>query len=153
MREYGAHTWPLHHIVETCCNRHRPGQIALLIVPMAWTGRGRKIKLIIINYLSLEQVLVEMRQKNTQIPLQVKQMLLLKPKGNHRWFLQLAWCLEKHKLEATTIQSLIHYTCVVAGRGGCSGSVVLLGEHVSQRAGLSLQRWSWRRSDVLSQIH
>lgn len=39
--EDGAHTWPLHYIVEACGNRHRPGKIVLLAVSVVWEG-GRK---------------------------------------------------------------------------------------------------------------
>lgn len=42
-----------------------------------------------------------------------------------------------------------HDTCAVVGSSGCTGSVVVLGEHVSQRTGLSLQRWGRGGRDVL----
>lgn len=42
----------------------------------------------------------------------------------------------------------IKLTCIAVGRGGDAVGVVL-GEHVSQRAGVSLLSWSWRM-DVLS---
>lgn len=40
VREDGAHTWLLHHI-EACGDRHRPGKIVLLAVPVVCEG-GRK---------------------------------------------------------------------------------------------------------------
>lgn len=44
MGKDGAHTWSLHHIVEPCGDRYRPGEIAVLAVPVVWE-RGRKFKL------------------------------------------------------------------------------------------------------------
>lgn len=40
--EDGAHTRPLDHVVETRRDRHRPGEIALLAVPMIWKGGRMK---------------------------------------------------------------------------------------------------------------
>lgn len=42
--EDGAHTWPLHYVVEACGDRHRPGKTVLLAVPVV-CERGRKVSM------------------------------------------------------------------------------------------------------------
>lgn len=40
--EDGAHTWPLHYIVEACGYRHRPGKTVLITVSVVWEGRKKR---------------------------------------------------------------------------------------------------------------
>lgn len=42
VREDGAHTWPLHHVVEARGDRHGPGQAAVLAVFVVWEEKKKK---------------------------------------------------------------------------------------------------------------
>lgn len=69
-------------------------------------------------------------------------------------------CLQKHTLDDASEREVPNEnqchnnnTCAVVGSGGYTSSAVLRGEHVSQRTGLRLQRWSRWSSHVLSKEH